>query len=166
MEIKGALVPIDFSAGSLAALSYARQLVAKDGEIYLLHVIDEDFIHQVEEAHVLECRGLGESLRRRAEERLQALIGQAAEAPRLEYMIVKGKPFAEILRVAADLDFDLIVMTTHGGRQGVEQLLFGSVSERVLRASTVPVLCIPLPPEQPLEASTSSRPAQTAGETT
>jgi nucleotide-binding universal stress UspA family protein len=64
--------------------------------------------------------------------------------PRIETMVVVGKPFAEILRVAADLDFTMIVLGTRGRRQGdIEELLFGSTAEKVLRAARLPVVCVP-----------------------
>jgi nucleotide-binding universal stress UspA family protein len=60
-------------------------------------------------------------------------------------MIVIGKPFAEILRVASDLDFAMIVLGTHG-RGDIEELLFGSTAEKVLRAARIPVVCVPAVP--------------------
>ena len=62
----------------------------------------------------------------------------------MDSMIVVGKPFAEILRVALDLDFQMMVLGIHGSRKGsFEQLLFGSTAEKVLRAARIPVLCVP-----------------------
>ncbi len=59
-------------------------------------------------------------------------------------MAAVGKPFAEILRIAADLDFGLIVMGIRGQHQGgIEEILFGSTAEKVLRAARIPVLCVP-----------------------
>jgi nucleotide-binding universal stress UspA family protein len=63
---------------------------------------------------------------------------------RLESMVVVGKPFAEILRIAADLHFSLIVMGIRGRHQGgIEEILFGSTAEKVLRAARIPVVCVP-----------------------
>lgn len=47
-----------------------------------------------------------------------------------------------VLRAAADFDADLIVMGTHG-RRGMQRLILGSVAERCVRQSTLPVLLIP-----------------------
>jgi nucleotide-binding universal stress UspA family protein len=59
-------------------------------------------------------------------------------------MVVVGKPFAEILRVAADLDFEIIVLGIHGRRRGdIEELLFGSTADKVLRGARIPVMCVP-----------------------
>jgi nucleotide-binding universal stress UspA family protein len=47
MTIEDILVPIDFSPGSLRALDYALAMVDPGGEVYLLHVIDADFLARV-----------------------------------------------------------------------------------------------------------------------
>jgi nucleotide-binding universal stress UspA family protein len=48
------------------------------------------------------------------------------------------------LRIAADLDFSLIVMGIRGRHQGgIEEILFGSTAEKVLRAARIPVVCVP-----------------------
>jgi nucleotide-binding universal stress UspA family protein len=47
MKIEDILVPIDFSPGSLQALDYALAMVDPDGEVYLLHVIDAEFLARV-----------------------------------------------------------------------------------------------------------------------
>jgi nucleotide-binding universal stress UspA family protein len=51
------------------------------------------------------------------------------------------QPAQEILRIAEELKVDLIVMATQG-RTGLDHLLMGSVTERVLRTSNVPVLTV------------------------
>jgi nucleotide-binding universal stress UspA family protein len=63
-------------------------------------------------------------------------------------MVTEGSPAAEITQQAASLHADLIVMGTHG-RSGFEHLLIGSVTEKVLRTTTVPVLTVPPPAEAP-----------------
>jgi nucleotide-binding universal stress UspA family protein len=56
-----------------------------------------------------------------------------------EVFVRVGKPADEILACAAEHGADIIVMGTHG-RTGIRHLLAGSVAERVVRASAVPVL--------------------------
>jgi nucleotide-binding universal stress UspA family protein len=86
-----------------------------------------------------------ERLRVKAEMRLQEIAQEhAASGLRIESMVVFGKPFAEILRVAADLKFSLIAMGIRGMHQGgIEEILFGSTAEKVLRAARIPVMCVP-----------------------
>jgi nucleotide-binding universal stress UspA family protein len=61
----------------------------------------------------------------------------------VEPMIIEGKPFPKIVQLACDLDVDMIVMTVHRGPTHVEQFLFGSTAERVLRLAPCPVLIVP-----------------------
>jgi len=59
----------------------------------------------------------------------------------LETTTVEGSPAREIVDHAASIGADLVVMGTHG-RSGVDRLLLGSVAERVVRSSPVPVLTV------------------------
>ena len=55
--------------------------------------------------------------------------------------IRKGSPPEEVLAYSKDNDIDVIVMGTHG-RSGLEHAIIGSVAERVVRKSTIPVLTV------------------------
>lgn len=145
MKIEDILVPIDFSAGSLQALDYALALIDPSGEVYLLHVIDADFVQRLTVEGFSETDAAIDQMRKRAEAQLQSVVAERSPSGiHLESMVVIGKPFAEILRVAADLDFSLIVMGIRGQHEGgIEELLFGSTAEKVLRAARIPVMCVP-----------------------
>ena len=67
------------------------------------------------------------------------LQGSGAQA---RSMVGHGSPHRAILEAADTYDCDLVVMATHG-RTGLEHGLLGSVTERVLRLSDVPVLAVP-----------------------
>ncbi len=58
---------------------------------------------------------------------------------RCETLVTSGDPAEQVLETARDLDADLIVMGTHG-RKGLSHLVLGSVAERVVRESPIPVL--------------------------
>ena len=60
-----------------------------------------------------------------------------------DLMIVEGVPFVEILKIAADLDVDLVAMGMRAGSESIAELLFGGTADRVLRAARCPVLCVP-----------------------
>ena len=62
-----------------------------------------------------------------------------------------GRPTDVILRVAEEVDADLIIMGTHG-RAGLRRLAMGSVAESVLRQADCPVLIVPSPQQEPLNA--------------
>src|SRR4029453_7786765 len=145
MKIDDILVPVDFSRCSLRALGFAVSLVEKSGEVSLLHVIDADFVSRVSDEGFTDRESATNQLRQNAEERLQDLVKKGADSGlRMTSMVVIGKPFAEILRVAADLDFKIIVIGIRGRRErNIEELLFGSTAEKVLRATRIPVICVP-----------------------
>ncbi|KTG08243.1 universal stress protein [Haloferax profundi] len=55
--------------------------------------------------------------------------------------VLRGTPYEAIIDYADEHDVDVIVMATHG-RRGVERVLLGSVTERVVRTAPVPVLTV------------------------
>ena len=77
----------------------------------------------------------GESATRKVEE-LAGAVGIS-----IEKRIVEGQPAAEILRLAEELPADLIVVGSMG-RTGLSRFLLGSVAEKVVRNSKVPVLVV------------------------
>jgi nucleotide-binding universal stress UspA family protein len=55
----------------------------------------------------------------------------------------RGTPHEAIQTSIEDLDIDLVVMPTHS-REGLERLLLGSITERTIRQSPVPVVSVPM----------------------
>ena len=144
MEITDILVPTDFSACSLRAVEVALSLISPGGEIYLLNVVDKELLNRFEEHGLGKKEDATERIRARADETLDSIIaGHQTASNKLNKMIVIGVPFVEILRIAKDLDFGLIVMGIRGGGSPLEEILFGSTADKVLRGTRVPVLCVP-----------------------
>ncbi|HKV42293.1 MAG TPA: universal stress protein [Blastocatellia bacterium] len=143
MSIQDILIPLDFSPNSLRAIDFALTLAA-EGEICLLHVIDSDFVRRLSDEGFGEAESAIGKLRQKAEQLLAEVVSGLPQDRRIESMVVVGKPFSEILRVAVDLDFQAIVMGI-GGRRGdsIEELLFGSTADKVIRGTRVPVICVP-----------------------
>lgn len=146
------LVPTDFGPGSRMALEQAvRSLGPSGGNICVLHVIDQLVIGQMHRlVPELTEAALRQRLRQQAEIQYAELVtgldcGKAAVEP----FIIEGKPFLKIVQLARDLDVDMIVMTVHRGATHVEQFLFGSTAERVLRLAPCPVLIVPETPVAP-----------------
>ena len=138
------LVPVDFSPTSLNAVRAAAGIVEPDGDLTLLHVIDEDFISDAVASSLGMSEEITQRLRERAEADFQAMLeGLETGSVNIERMIVVGVPFVEILKIARDLDLPMIVIGVRGRSTPPEELLFGSTAEKVLRGSRVPVLCIP-----------------------
>jgi len=138
------LVPVDFSPCSINALRVAMGIVAPDGDITLLHVIDEHFVNDSVAAALGTLEEITARLRERAEtEFTNALAGLERGEVNIEQMIVIGTPFVEILKIARDLDLPMIVMGMRGRSSPPAEILFGSTAEKVLRGTRVPVLCVP-----------------------
>jgi nucleotide-binding universal stress UspA family protein len=82
-------------------------------------------------------------MRKRAEAQLQEYVNASPDEIEVDSIISEGLPFLEILQKADDFAVDAIVMSRIGRRGKVEDLLFGSTAEKVLRGSSKPVLVLP-----------------------
>jgi nucleotide-binding universal stress UspA family protein len=136
------LCPVDFSDYSIWALRYASAL-AKDGnaQLFVCHLIPD----LTQAISYLEGNYLGtvnEALATRATARTDEFIKSICppDQPIIK-KIGNGNPSEEILKLARESEADLIVMGTHG-HTGYERFFLGSVTNRVLHKSTVPVLTI------------------------
>ena len=138
------LVPIDFSPCSLNALRVAIGMAAPDGDLTLLHVIDEHFVDDAVAAGLGTSEDLRGRLREQAEGSFVNMLEEIdQQGVSIEKMTVVGSPFVEILKIARDLDLPMIVMGVKGRSTPPDEILFGSTAERVLRGTRVPVLCVP-----------------------
>ncbi|WP_276259361.1 universal stress protein [Haloglomus litoreum] len=130
------LVPTDGSEAATAALDHAADLADEhDAEVHLLYVTESPAI-----APTPAAGGVLEALERHGEE----IVDEAAERlrnRRVHTAVARGSPHRAILDYAASNDVDLVVMGTHG-RTGLSHALLGSVAERVVRLSPVPVLTV------------------------
>ncbi len=136
---KRMLVPLDGSELSEIVFPYAKELAGRlDLEVILLHV------HHSEEGEALPLHQAyierkAEIMKRQVEEAQQkAGIRQGDKAVQVRGELVLGHPAEEILNYAENNDIDLILMATHG-RSGIKRWVLGSVAEKVLRASKIPV---------------------------
>jgi len=136
------LHPTDFSDNSKEAWRYALGMAEKFGaEIILAHVV-ERFEYAPPE-YYMSATELSSEIEHRIQESQKYLDKMAAEAKgaKIQVMVVEGKPFVEIIRLAKEQGADLIVLGTHG-RSGLAHILIGSTAEKVVRKATCPVLTI------------------------
>jgi nucleotide-binding universal stress UspA family protein len=144
VPIRQILVPTDFSDTAAAALRWARTLAQEfDAHMHLLHVVAEPYLYPW--GSELSAFPLNDVLAQ-SEEAARAQLGTLAGSldlpvARVTTATALGTPVDRILEYAKEQGVDLIVMGTHG-RGVVGHLLLGSVAERVVRRSTVPVLTI------------------------
>jgi len=139
------LVPVDFSACSVNALRIALGMAAPDGDLTLLHVIDQQFIDEAVSTGLGTEEDIRTRLREQAENSFTSMLEELNTGQiDVEKMIVVGAPFVEILKITRDLDLPMVVMGVRGRSTPPEEILFGSTAEKVLRGTRVPVLFVPL----------------------
>ncbi|HTK80886.1 MAG TPA: universal stress protein [Bacteroidota bacterium] len=139
------LVPIDFSEHSRHALSYALS-VAKQfhSEILLVYVV-ETTVYPAEFGFgqvALPSAQIEEEFMQRGKRELDKLVrSDVKNQVECRAIVAEGKPAQEILTLAQKEEVDMIVIATHG-HTGVEHLLFGSTTEKVVRKAPCPVLVV------------------------
>ena len=139
--IKKILIPTDFSEYSLGVINYLRVLdVPKDVRILLLHVLPENILVEPVLDMYQKENNVAFSRTEEAEEYLKALAAERMpEYHRIECVVRRGDPAHEIVTLAEHDNVGLIMMATHG-RTGLAHIFLGSVAEKVVRTSHIPVL--------------------------
>jgi len=146
--IKKILIPTDFSEYSAAAVDYAQALAAKlQAELHLLYVSpsktkassDEASAHATGMGQIREEGTAGDDFPHAAMRKFVA--EHFDEFTYVEEAVVQGEPEVEILAYAKKHGIDLIIMATHG-RTGLAHMLMGSIAEKIVRTSPVPVLTV------------------------
>jgi nucleotide-binding universal stress UspA family protein len=136
------LVPTEFDEGAKRAVALAVEMArAFDASIVLVHAFDpaQSAAATASTQGAVAMVDFRETpVRRALDDALQAV---RALWPRSEAILRVGPASEEILRAVVDVRADLVVMATHG-RGGVIHALAGSVTEKVVRASHVPVLTV------------------------
>lgn len=130
---KRLLVPLDGSKLAEAALAFAKQLSGRlKLDVTFLHICGSDE-SQFASMHHAYVDWVADNMKRQLEE--------AGIPVDTRGELVVGHPAEEILRYAQENRIDLILMASHG-RSGVMRWALGSVADKVLRASEVPVWLI------------------------
>ncbi|MBN2074627.1 MAG: universal stress protein [Dehalococcoidales bacterium] len=136
---KKMLIPLDGSELAEIVLSYATELAGRlDLEVSLIHVCepsssDSEFM----------CRAYIERVAEKVSDGSREVhsstgLSSGNKAVEATGSVITGHPAEEIISYAKDNDVDFILMATHG-RSGVKRWVMGSVADKVLRASPVPV---------------------------
>lgn len=144
------LVPLDGSELSACSLEHVKAIASgcRVPEIVLLRVVEplsaeavsvlaqagKDVLRQAELNSQDEARDYLDKIK-------NTLVKDGLT---VQAVVVDGRPAEEILNYARNNKIDLMVMTSHG-RAGISRWFFGSVSEKVLQHSAVPVLIVSPP---------------------
>lgn len=143
---KKILYPTDFSECAQAAIPYIKSMKkAGTKEVIILHVID------VRQSTIIDTTAFGETfvypydisdiLKKEAQTQIKKLIKQFSRLFKITPLVVEGIPFKEIIQVAQQHTVSCIVLGSHG-KSNIEEMLLGSVTEKVVRKSSIPCLVI------------------------
>lgn len=144
MPVKKILWPTDFSDRAEKALPYVNSLTRKyDAEIHVLYVIEDLTVHkwygEFEPEHIAKIREWEENTaRKRLEETCSTYLDGC---PLYIKHVAVGDPAQEILKCIEREGVDMVVMASRGAEG---HFSFGSVAERVVKNSAVPVVTIPV----------------------
>lgn len=143
-KIKNILLPTDFSKLSFSAAEYATELAEKYGaKIHVLNVLEKaPPILTIRSLDLSQDKILKE-IENIAKKSLSEMVERIRRIKNLEIIPVlrKGNDYEQIIKYSQDKKIDLIVIATHG-RTGIMRTLIGSVAEKVIRFSKIPVLVI------------------------
>ena len=133
------LVPTDGSKAAGAAVDEAVDLAAAlDATLHAVSVVDDTSL-----GFDVRSASATDDLEDAAEEAVADVAARADEAgvENVSEQVLRGRVHQEILRYVDDNDVDLVAMGTTG-RGGADRMLLGSVTERLVRSSPVPVLTV------------------------
>ena len=141
--IKKILYPTDFSDNSRPAFMYALLLAEKFGaKLFIQHVFSEErTLDPIFVAGGFKIDKMWSYMQENFIPMVKKFVGNEAKDVEYEAVLSNGKPCDEIIRFAERENIDMIVMGTHG-ETGLEHFMIGSVAERVLRKSHIPVLAV------------------------
>jgi nucleotide-binding universal stress UspA family protein len=136
------LLATNFRPSSIAATHLARELAdTAKAELHAVYVIG-DYFEQISVMFPEGGRSALSRMRAEVNERMQTFAGEGHGGVLTH--VAEGRPYAEVVRLAAQIDADLIVIGTsvHASLFGGAAAL-GSEIERVVRNAPCPVLCVP-----------------------
>ena len=139
--MKNILVPVDFSEHSDNALRAAATLAKKNNaKIYAIHMVGimPAIVARMEEKTSEEVK---RHLELAKEDMRQFLDKTYLIDVQVESIITINKVFEELPIVAKKINADLIIMGSHGAK-GIEELLVGSNTEKVIRNTDTPILVV------------------------
>ena len=143
MQINKIMVPVDFSNHSRTALAYASEIAQSyHAQLQVIHIIEETMhpaFSLTGKSSIFDLiPGIEDDCRKRLEKMLKETVsGQI----RYDVHVKGGRAASDIIKFAKENSTDLIVIATHG-LTGLEHMLLGSVTEKVVRMVHCPVFTV------------------------
>jgi nucleotide-binding universal stress UspA family protein len=139
---KKILAPTDLSGLSQPAVRHALEIGLEQGsEVIIYHVISEDGDWFGKDDRLNPASVLVPEQKERVREFVRENFADLIDKVRVTEVVEAGVPYNKIVTKAEEEHIDLIVMSTHG-RTGLEQIMLGSVTAKVVARSSCPVLSI------------------------
>lgn len=138
--------PVDFSEPSYEALERASDLAEHfGGKLRVVHVIQQ-YPAYATAAHAgvgFSVEEYKESMTEKSRESMKKAVSEhVSDRVEAEHEILYGDPAKEVLRDAKEWGTEMLVISSHGWTV-LEEIFFGSVAEKILRHSRMPVLVVP-----------------------
>ena len=141
-DFKKILFPVDLSEVSPQIVPYVREMAAKfHSEVHLVFVAR--ILQHFTSIYVPHpsINKFEKELVEGAEKKLQEFTEEYFKDTPCKAKVILGDAAQEVLNYVQSESIDLVIMGTHG-RKGLEHIIFGSVAERVVKQSPVPVLTV------------------------
>lgn len=136
------LCPVDFSEASAPVAKVAREFaLAFNAEVLLLYVAPSMIQYEIFDLPAASLPQLVGDITIGAEKTMAEFVSEHFSGLRAEGKVISGDAADSIVTMAEVEKADIIIMATHG-RQGLNRLLFGSVAEKVVKTSPIPVMTI------------------------
>ncbi len=145
-KYKKVLFCTDFSENSDCAFDYAFGVAKRDeGMLYILHVIPDipNQYYSVFYSSKENFKKIKKAIQENIDERYQdQYLRQIKDKTKVQIVTRSGSEAEEILKFIRKEHIDIVVMGTHG-RTGLKHVLMGSVADKIVRRSPIPVFIIP-----------------------
>jgi nucleotide-binding universal stress UspA family protein len=158
VQFQRILCTTDFSQASNRSIVFGHLLAQEFGaRLYVCHIIDLSSVAIYGEFQV-DPVGQQERIKADAQSQLQDILGSLPI--QWESIINVGQPAEEIARIVEEERIDLVISATRG-RSGLKRLVLGSVTERLMRSLSCPLLVLrgkdPAPPDEAAKGITLNK---------
>ncbi|MDY6765242.1 MAG: universal stress protein [Halobacteria archaeon] len=135
------LIPTDGSEGTHKAVEHAIDIAQRyDAALHVLYVVNTSAYSTLPAD--TNWQSVIEALEKEGKRAVKEIEEKVEDSGlKVHRSIQQGVPHKTILEYAEENDIDMIVMGTHG-KTGIDRLLLGSVTEKVVRSSEIPVLTV------------------------
>ena len=147
-KYKKVLFCTDFSKISDCAFDYAFGIAKRDEAVlYILHVIppiqQRDYLNLETHLTKMQLDEIRENFQKENEKMFHdRYLSHIKDKTKVKIVTLSGREDDKIIEFAQKENIDILVIGTHG-RTGMEHVFLGSVAEKVIRRSPIPVFVIP-----------------------